>query len=58
MLNKDLLEQQLQELPLFQYAFMKTEELTFTERSLLTARWSSSAESIIMALSLLKVPVL
>jgi predicted metal-binding protein len=32
MLNKELLEQQLMELPLFQYAFMKTEELTFTER--------------------------
>ena len=32
MLNKDLLEQQLQELPLFQYAFMKTDELSFTDR--------------------------
>ena len=32
MLNKELLEQQLQELPLFQYAFATTNELTFTER--------------------------
>jgi len=32
MLNKDLLEQQLQELPLFQYAFMTTDELVFTDR--------------------------
>ena len=32
MLDKDLVEQQLQELPLYQYAFLKTEELTFTER--------------------------
>jgi len=32
MLNKELLEVQLQELPLFQYAFAKTTELTFTER--------------------------
>ena len=31
-LNKELLEQQLSELPLFQYAFFPTEELTFTER--------------------------
>ena len=32
MLNKELLEQQLQELPLFQYAFATTNEVTFTER--------------------------
>ena len=32
MLDKELLERQIQELPLFQYAFMKTEELMFTER--------------------------
>lgn len=32
MLNKELLEQQLLELPLFQYAFMKTDELIFTDR--------------------------
>ena len=32
MLNKELLEQQLSELPLFQYAFMPTEELIFTDR--------------------------
>lgn len=32
MLNKELLEQQLQELPLFQYAFMNTDELVFTDR--------------------------
>ena len=32
MLNKELLEQQLQELPLFQYAFMTTDELVFTDR--------------------------
>ena len=32
MLNRELLEQQLSELPLFQYAFMKTDELLFTER--------------------------
>lgn len=32
MLNKELLEQQLQELPLFQYAFMSTDELIFTDR--------------------------
>ena len=32
MLNRELLEQQLQELPLFQYAFMKSSELSFTER--------------------------
>jgi len=32
MLNKESLEQQLQALPLFQYAFMETRELTFTER--------------------------
>lgn len=32
MLNKEVLEQQLLELPLYQYAFIKTEELTFTER--------------------------
>ena len=32
MLNKELLEQQLAELPLFQYGFMKSEELMFTER--------------------------
>ena len=31
-LNKELLEQQLSELPPFQYAFFPTEELTFTER--------------------------
>ena len=32
MLNKELLEQQLAELPLFQYAFAKSDELVFTER--------------------------
>ena len=32
MLNKELLEQQLSELPLFQYAFIASEELVFTER--------------------------
>lgn len=32
MLNKELLEQQLLELPLFQYAFMSTDELVFTDR--------------------------
>ena len=32
MLNKELLEQQLAELPVFQYAFMKSEELVFTDR--------------------------
>lgn len=32
MLNRELLEQQLSELPLFQYSFMKSEELLFTER--------------------------
>lgn len=32
MLDREMLEQKLQELPLYQYAFMKTEELTFTER--------------------------
>ena len=32
MLNKKLLEQQLSELPLFQYAFIASEELVFTER--------------------------
>lgn len=32
MLNKELLEQQLSELPLFQYAFMPSAELLFTER--------------------------
>ena len=32
MLNQELLEQQLQELPLFQYAFAQTSELVFTER--------------------------
>ena len=31
-MNQNLLEQQLSELPLFQYAFMKSDELTFTER--------------------------
>ena len=31
-MNRELLEQQLQELPLFQYAFMKSSELSFTER--------------------------
>ena len=31
MLNKELLEQQLAELPLFQYAFAKSDELVFTE---------------------------
>lgn len=32
MLNKELLENQLAQLPLFQYGFMKSEELVFTER--------------------------
>lgn len=32
MLNKELLEQQLAQLPVFQYAFMKSEELVFTDR--------------------------
>lgn len=32
MLDRDLLERQLMELPLYQYGFMKTEELVFTER--------------------------
>lgn len=32
MLNRELLEQQLSELPLYQYAFMKSEDLVFTER--------------------------
>lgn len=32
MLNRDLLERNLAELPLFQYAFMKSEELLFTNR--------------------------
>lgn len=32
MLNRELLEQQLSEMPLFQYAFMKSDELTFTQR--------------------------
>lgn len=32
MLDKELLEQKLAELPLFQYGFMKTEELLFTQR--------------------------
>lgn len=32
MLNKELLEQQLLDLPLFQYAFVSSEELLFTER--------------------------
>ena len=32
LLNQEALEQQLLELPLYQYAFMKTEKLTFTER--------------------------
>lgn len=32
MLNKELLEQQLSELPLFQYAFLPSKELVFTER--------------------------
>lgn len=32
MLNRELLEQQLCELPLFQYAFLKTADLVFTER--------------------------
>lgn len=32
MLNKELLEQQLSELPLYQYAFLKSEDLVFTER--------------------------
>ena len=31
-MDKELLEQQLVNLPLYQYAFMKSEELTFTER--------------------------
>ena len=32
MLNREMLEQQLSEMPLFQYAFMKSDELTFTQR--------------------------
>lgn len=32
MLNREQLEQQLSELPLLQYAFMKSDELTFTQR--------------------------
>jgi len=32
MLNKELLDRQLSELPLFQYAFVPTEDLVFTER--------------------------
>ncbi len=32
MLNKEILEQQLAELPLFQYAFMKSEDLVFSEK--------------------------
>lgn len=32
MLNKEKLEQQLAELPIFQYGFMKSEELVFSER--------------------------
>lgn len=32
MLNKEKLEQQLAQLPLFQYGFIKSEELLFTER--------------------------
>lgn len=32
MLNKELLEEQLSALPLFQYAIMKSEDLMFTER--------------------------
>ena len=32
MLNKELLEQQLLEMPLYQYAFATSEELMFTER--------------------------
>jgi len=32
MLNKELIEQQLAKLPLFQYGFMKSEELFFTQR--------------------------
>ena len=32
MLNKEFLEQQLSGLPLYQYAFMKSEDLVFTER--------------------------
>ncbi len=31
-MDRELLEQQLSELPLFQYAFFSSEELTFTER--------------------------
>lgn len=31
-MNREKLEQQLTELPLYQYAFMKSEELLFTER--------------------------
>ena len=30
MLNRELLEQQLSELPLYRYAFMKSEDLVFT----------------------------
>lgn len=32
MLNRNALEQQLSQLPLFQYEFLKSEELVFTER--------------------------
>ena len=32
MFDREKLEQKLQELPLYQYGFMKTEELTFTDR--------------------------
>ena len=32
MLDKELLEQQIASLPVFQYAFLKTEELVFSER--------------------------
>lgn len=31
-MNQTILEQQLQQLPIYQYAFLNTEELTFTER--------------------------
>lgn len=39
-MNRELLERQLSELPLYQYGFMKTEELTFTER----VRWICQTE--------------
>lgn len=32
MLNKEILQQQLAELPIFQYAFFRSDELTFSER--------------------------